>query len=168
MKRTIAAFIAFVATLGSADASAPGVPVKGKTLISETCSDGRDIEAMISWSSEPGHKGQSAVTALEVSVNGVRIFSTASETAGISQALNRWAAVPSAILRRLSVFCWPDTQGLSVTIGVDRFYTDLKPAEQLLLILPSGGDPELLVRRETSSGAMLLDARKVPPPNELE
>lgn len=169
MKSVIAILIALAALPGSAYALAPGVPVKGKTSIAETCSDGREVEATISWSSEPGQRGKSAVSALEVSENGVRIFSTEVEGyAEFLETLQRWAAVPSAVLRRLSVACWPDSQGLSVTIDVDRFYTDLKPADQLFLKLPHGGAPELLVRRQTSSGVRLLDARKIPPPNVLE
>lgn len=148
--------------------SAPAVPVRGTTHVQEVCEDGRSVDVTLSWAEKAkgsnGQPGNSVVLDFEVQMNGNSLFARGgSEREWVTATLNKWAAAPSAILRKVKVYCWPDQSGLAVTVDVDSFYTALMPSEQIHVMFVSGGRTEVRVRRDTPTGPQFLDASDVEP-----
>lgn len=163
------AWLLFCALLAPpAFGSAPAVPVRGTTHVQEVCEDGRSVDVTLTWAEKTegsnGQPGNSAVLNFEVLLNGASLFAPGgSEKEWVTATLNKWAAAPSAILRKVKVYCWPDQSGLAVTVDVDSFYTALMPSDRIHVMFVSGGRTEVRVRRDTPTGPQLVDASDADP-----
>lgn len=148
--------------------SAPAVPVRGTTHVQEVCEDGRSVDVTLTWAEKAkGSNGQpenSTVFNFEVQMNGGSLFARGgSEKEWVTATLNKWAAAPSSILRKMRVYCWPDQSGLAVTVDVDSFCTALRPSDQIHVMFVSGGRVDVRVRRDTPTGPQLVDTSDADP-----